>query len=202
MCAAATAPVSSTRTARAPEPQTRGYIINLARGFSAQRLELEIQRVAQAGFNLVLFPGYNNGWPFFPCEAFRARGTDLNATSVNVRWQNALGKPSWMVRTSAPLHYSHWTIPEAQWRVHVAACKANGGKVLGPCGAAAYPNTTTSKQQLETVKKAFAFFKQDADLDEDAESAARVAVVFSWTTRKYFGKGERLDHVEGSMPGL
>src|SRR5262245_21532863 len=66
-------PIQS-ETARMPEPQTRGYVLNLKRDLSPASLELEIRRVAQAGFNVLIFPIYSNGWTLFPCEAATERG--------------------------------------------------------------------------------------------------------------------------------
>lgn len=63
-----------TEAARAAVPQTRGYVINVVRSLSPISLENEIQRAAQAGFNVLLFPIYNNGWTLFPSEAARAHG--------------------------------------------------------------------------------------------------------------------------------
>ncbi|MBI5095082.1 MAG: beta-galactosidase trimerization domain-containing protein [Candidatus Hydrogenedentes bacterium] len=123
-------------------------------------------------------------------DAFLVPSTDLNATSINVRWQHAVGKPSAILRTSAQIHYSHWPLTEAQWQVCGAACKANGAKLFGPCGVGAYPDTTSSKHLLESVKKGFDFYMKDADLDEAATSAAKIALVFSWATRKYHGNGQ------------
>ena len=56
-------------TEQMPEPQTRGYFMSLVRNLSPTRLTLEIRRVASAGFNLLVFPVYNNGWTLFPSEA-------------------------------------------------------------------------------------------------------------------------------------
>ena len=50
------------------EPQTRGYFINLVRNLSPTWLRLEVERAAQAGFNLIVFPVYNNGWTLFPSQ--------------------------------------------------------------------------------------------------------------------------------------
>jgi len=60
---------------------------------------------------------------------------------------------------------------------------------LGPCGVGAYPDTTSSKRLLDTVKQGFDFFMQDADLAEGAVSAAKIGLVFSWATQKYFKNG-------------
>ena len=118
-------------------------------------------------------------------DAFLVPCSDLNSTSVNVRWQNAVGKPAWILRTSAQLHYAHQPISKAQWLLYGAACKANGCRVFGPCGASTRPDTTTSPAMLANVKTGFDFFMGDSDLQEDAESAARIGLVFSWATRKY-----------------
>ena len=119
-------------------------------------------------------------------DAFLTHPTDLNATSIVVRLQHAVGKPAWILRTSAQIHYAHWPISEAQWRIYASACKANGCKAFGPCGIGAYPDTTTSAQMLRRVKEAFDFYMEDADLDEGAKSAAKVALAFSWATRAHF----------------
>lgn len=119
-------------------------------------------------------------------DAFCAPLTDLNSTSINVRWQHAVGKPSWILRTSHQLHYAHWPITNAQWEVYAAACKANGCKVFGPCGVGARPDTTTSRRMLDNVKHGLDFYMKDADLDDGAESAAKVALVFSWASRNYY----------------
>lgn len=119
-------------------------------------------------------------------DEFCVENTDLNFNSINVRWQHAVGKPSWVLVTSHKCtHYSHWPIPEAMWKIHAAASKANGCKVFGPCGVGAYPDTTTPKQLYANIKTGLDFYMDDADLDEGAESAARTALVFSWGTRNY-----------------
>jgi len=123
-------------------------------------------------------------------DRFLAPTSDLNSTSINVRWQHSVGKPSWTLLTQHPIHYAHWPVSKALWEVCAAACKANGGKAFGPCGVGARPDTTTSPGMLEAVRHAFDFYMQDADLDRDARSAARIALVFSWATRKYFGAGD------------
>lgn len=118
-------------------------------------------------------------------DAFGTPGTDLNSTSINVRWQRALGKPAWILRTSTPTHYAHWPITTAQWQVYAAACKANGAKVFGPCGVGARPDTTSAQELLHAVKVGFDTFMTDADLDVGAEPAANVGILFSWATRRY-----------------
>jgi len=49
----------------------------------------------------------------------------------------------------------------------------------------ARPDTTSSPLLLRRVRQAFDCYLEDADLWEGAESAAEVALVFSWATRKY-----------------
>jgi hypothetical protein len=119
-------------------------------------------------------------------DAFLAHPTDLNTTSIIVRLQHAIGKPAWILRTSGQIHYAHWPISEAQWRIYASACKANGCKAFGPCGIGAYPDTTSSVQMLSRVKQAFDFYMEDADLDEGAQSIAKIALAFSWATRAHF----------------
>jgi hypothetical protein len=106
--------------------------------------------------------------------------------STTVRLQRALGLPSWELLTSTAPYHAHLSVPAAWWRTSAATCKANGGEVLGPCGIGAYPDTTSSKRLIETVKLGLDAFMQDADLAEGAVSIAKVGMVFSWTTRKYF----------------
>ncbi|HUT73920.1 MAG TPA: alpha-amylase family protein [Armatimonadota bacterium] len=124
-------------------------------------------------------------------DRFLAPTSDLHSTSINVRWQHAVGKPSWMLLTQHPVHFAHWPVPRATWELYAAACKANGCKAFGPCGVGARPDTTTSPRMLANVKHAFDFYMQDADLDEGAVSAAKIGLVFSWATRKYFGRGDQ-----------
>lgn len=118
-------------------------------------------------------------------DAFLLPPLDLHATSITLRLQRAAGKPAWLLRTSTPLQYAHRSIPEAHWLLHAAACKANGCAAFGPCGVGAYPDTTTSPGLLARVKNAFDFYMRDADLAEEAESAAPVALLFSWATRAF-----------------
>jgi hypothetical protein len=118
-------------------------------------------------------------------DAFLVPYSDLNSAGLIIRLQHALDKPSWILRTSHPAHYAHSTISEAHWRVNASAAKANGCQVFGPCGVGAKPDTTTSKRLLDRVKGGFEFFMDDADLREDAVSAAKIGLVFSWATRKY-----------------
>ena len=124
-------------------------------------------------------------------DRFLAPCSDLNSTSINVRWQHGVGKPAWIIPTQHPVHYAHWPISRALWEVFAAACKANGCKAFGPCGVGARPDTTTSPKMLAHVRHGFDFYMRDAGLDEDAVSAAKIAVVFSWATRKYFGAGNQ-----------
>jgi hypothetical protein len=119
-------------------------------------------------------------------DAFMAPCSDLNAASINVRWQHAIGKPAWILRTSTSSHYSHWPIAPAKWAVYAAACKANGVKAFGPCGIGARPDTTSAAGLLANVRGAFDLIMEDADLDEGAVPDSRIALVFSWATRKYF----------------
>ncbi|MBI4027106.1 MAG: beta-galactosidase trimerization domain-containing protein [Verrucomicrobia bacterium] len=118
-------------------------------------------------------------------DAFRSPMTDLNSTSITVRWQQAVGKPAWILRTSTSPHHAHWPISPAQWQVHAAACKANGCKVFGPCGIGAYPDTTSSKAALACIRRAFDCFMEDADLDPGAAPVSKIALIFSWATRRY-----------------
>ncbi len=125
-------------------------------------------------------------------DAFLSPHTDLNSTSLNIRWQHATGKPSWILRTSTPSHHGHWPISKTEWSLYASAAKANGCHVFGPCGVGAYPDTTTAASLLENVKYGFECFMEDSDLAEGARSAATVALVFSWATRKYESHGDCL----------
>lgn len=66
--------MAATEPVRLPEPQTRGYVMNLIRNLTPNWLELEIRRISQAGFNLLLFPALSNGWTLFQSEAARGYG--------------------------------------------------------------------------------------------------------------------------------
>ncbi len=52
-------------------PETRGFYIEHAKGFSAEALGEEIDRAARAGFNVVVFPIYINGYTLFPSVVAR-----------------------------------------------------------------------------------------------------------------------------------
>ena len=117
---------------------------------------------------------------------------DLNASGLTMRWHKAIGKPSCELLTSTSPHYAHLSRPLAAWQVSAASAKANGCNVFGPCGVGAYPDTTTSKRLQETVRKGLDTFMEDADLQVNARPCAKVALVFSWATRKYFREG-RMD---------
>ena len=124
-------------------------------------------------------------------DAFRTPNTDLNISSITAKLHHGLGVPSWMLRTSTPSHYAHWPITKAQWEIYAAACKANGCAAFGPCGIGARPDTTSAKRLLENVKHGFDFYMKDADLSDGAVSDSKVALVFSWATRKYQGNHNR-----------
>jgi uncharacterized lipoprotein YddW (UPF0748 family) len=59
----------SAETAQMPRPRTRGYFLNLVPEVEPEDLAVEIRRVAAAGFNLLIFPIYSDGWTLFPSEA-------------------------------------------------------------------------------------------------------------------------------------
>ncbi|MDQ1256392.1 MAG: hypothetical protein QG656_988 [Candidatus Hydrogenedentes bacterium] len=117
---------------------------------------------------------------------------DLHASDLTMRWHRAIGKPSCELLTSSSPDHAHLSVPFTAWQVSAASAKANGCDVLGPCCVGAYPDTTSPKRLLETVRKGLDFFMEDADLHADASPAAKVALVFSWATRKYFREG-RMD---------
>lgn len=117
---------------------------------------------------------------------------DLHASDLTMRWHRAIGKPSCELLTSSSPNHAHLSVPFTSWQVSAASAKANGCNVLGPCCVGAYPDTTSSKRLLDTVRKGLDFFMEDADLHANASPAAKVALVFSWATRKYFRAG-RMD---------
>ena len=118
-------------------------------------------------------------------EAF----SNLDVPSLTVRMHHALGKPTWELLTSTWPRYAHTSVPVAWWQVTAATCKANNGGVLGPCGVGAYPDTTSAKRLLANVKVGLDAHMRDADLQPGAVSLGKIAVVFSWATRKYFKAG-------------
>ncbi len=117
---------------------------------------------------------------------------DLHASDLTMRWHHAIGKPSCELLTSSSPNHAHLSVPFTAWQISAASAKANGCDVLGPCCVGAYPDTTSSKRLLETVRRGLDFFMEDADLNTDAAPDAKVALVFSWATRKYFREG-RMD---------
>lgn len=56
------------------EPETRGYMLRPADLRAPDALTEQLQRVAEAGFNLVLCPVYDRGAPLFPCQALVEQG--------------------------------------------------------------------------------------------------------------------------------
>lgn len=117
---------------------------------------------------------------------------NLHASDLMMRWHRAIGKPSCELLTSTSPMHSHLSVPRTAWQVSTATAKANGCSVMGPCCVGAYPDTSTSPRLFETVREGLDLFMEDADLHEGAEPAAKVALVFSWATRKYFREG-RMD---------
>lgn len=117
---------------------------------------------------------------------------NLHQSDLTMRWHRAIGKPSCELLTSTSPNHAHLSVPSTAWRISAASAKANGCNVLGPCCVGAYPDTTTSKRLLETVREGLEFFMEDADLHDGARPAAKVALVFSWATRKYYREG-RMD---------
>lgn len=117
---------------------------------------------------------------------------NLHASDLTMRWHRALGKPSCELLTSSSPGHAHLSVPLPAWQVSAASAKANGCTVLGPCCVGAFPDTTSSKRLLDTVHAGLELFMQDADLHAGAVPAAKVALVFSWATRKYFRAG-RMD---------
>ena len=117
---------------------------------------------------------------------------NLHASDLTMRWHRAIGKPSCELLTSTSPNHSHLSVPPTAWQISAASAKANGCNVLGPCCVGAYPDTTSSKRLLKTVREGLDFFMEDADLHADSTPAAKVALIFSWATRKYFRDG-RMD---------
>lgn len=117
---------------------------------------------------------------------------DLHASDLTMRWHRAIGKPSCELLTSSSPNHAHLSVPFTAWQVSAGSAKANGCNVLGPCCVGAYPDTTSSQRLLDTVRKGLDLFMEDADLHAGARPDAKVAVVFSWATRKYFREG-RMD---------
>lgn len=117
---------------------------------------------------------------------------NLHQSDVMMRWHRAIGKPSCELLTSSSPNHAHLSVPFTAWQTSAATAKANGCNVLGPCCVGAYPDTTSSKRLLETIAKGLDLFMEDKDLHDTAEPAAKVALVFSWATRKYFREG-RMD---------
>ena len=164
---------------------------SLVAELSAMLRRYGIVNAHNAGLPLHSSPVYGVGEAWMPhidvylSEIFG----NLQVAGATVRLQRALGIPSWEVATSTWPHYAHLAIPKAWWEVIAAACKANGGQALGPCGVGAYPDTTTSPELLENIKTGFDAYMRDSDLTGSASSLAEIAVVFSWNTRKYFRGG-------------
>ncbi len=117
---------------------------------------------------------------------------DLHASDLTMRWHRAIGKSSCELLTSSSPNHAHLSVPLTAWQVSAASARANGCNVLGPCCVGAYPDTTSSKRLLETIRQGLDTFMEDADLHPGSTPSAEVGLVFSWATRKYFREG-RMD---------
>lgn len=53
-------------------PETRGYHLRLRPGLTLESIHEQIDWAGRAGFNLIIFPIYINGYTTFPCEAARS----------------------------------------------------------------------------------------------------------------------------------
>lgn len=70
--------ISTTPTVES-RPETRAYYLEHSSAFTPRSIEEEIRRAARAGFNVLMFPVYVNGFTLFPSEAVRSRGyTKIN----------------------------------------------------------------------------------------------------------------------------
>jgi hypothetical protein len=136
--------------------------------------------------------GFDNDWlpslDLYVSEIF----FNLHQSDLTMRWHRAIGKPSCELLTSTSPGHAHLSVPSTAWQISAASAKANGCNVLGPCCVGAYPDTTSSKRLLDTVRDGLDLFMEDADLHDGATPVAKVALVFSWATRKYFREG-RMD---------
>jgi len=134
--------------------------------------------------------GYGKDWlphvDIYVSEIFY----NLHASTLMMRWHNAVGKPSCELLTSTSPMHAHLSVPESAWQISAATARANGCDLLGPCCVGAYPDTTSAKRLLETAGSGLNLFMEHADLHDGAVPDAKVALVFSWATRQYFKEGQ------------
>lgn len=71
-------------------PETRGYYLLHSESFSKAVIRRRMQWAARAGFNMVIFPVYVNGYTFFPSEA--SRSISMGAINPLFRKWNPLGE--------------------------------------------------------------------------------------------------------------
>lgn len=57
-----------------PLAETRGYFLNHTKGFSSEFVRQEMERAVRAGFNLIIFPVYVNGYTLYPSQTAAAAG--------------------------------------------------------------------------------------------------------------------------------
>lgn len=112
-------------------PETRGYFVAHSKTFSANFIRRELELAARAGFNLVLFPVYVNGYTFFRSETAREAGFDAINPPYR-RWDpltealdvaNSLGVSVWGIVRAYNFHPRYSVAPQRllkkfpQWRL-------------------------------------------------------------------------------------
>ncbi len=114
-------------------PETRGYHLDLARGSTPATIREEIGRAARAGFNVVLFPAYINGYTLFPSASAKgARFAPIHPhfrhwdpLAVAVEEANRVGVNVWGFARPYNLHPRYSTLAPKllkkfpQWRIVV-----------------------------------------------------------------------------------
>lgn len=134
-------------------------------------------------------------------DIFECRYADMNSVSLQVKFHRAVRKPSWILLTSTPLRFGHSPVSKAKFLMYASAAKTNGCQVFGPCGVGARQDTTTDRRLLDISKDAISFWNKDLDNFNDLESAAEVAVVYSFSTRAYYESGVNPARYAGEFNG-
>ncbi|MBI1784018.1 hypothetical protein HYR69_02635 [Candidatus Sumerlaeota bacterium] len=114
-------------------PETRVYYMERVKGYTRENLREEITRAERAGFNVILFPVYVNGYTLFPSAEAKAAGF-LAINPQYRRWDpvaeatsiaHGLGINVWGMARPYNFHPRYSTVPHRllnrfpQWRIEV-----------------------------------------------------------------------------------
>jgi len=116
---------------------------------------------------------------------------DIDNASIMTKFLQALGKPNWMVITHDHPGLAFTSLAREELLLDNAMVIANGAKGIGPCGVGAHLDSSYPRKGLDTVNEVFAYYDRFKEYIEGAQSAARVAVLYSFATRDYLNRNKQ-----------